>query len=44
MQIPRELTTQNFIGSMEDVKFDGQNVGLWNFENAENNLEGAIEK
>lgn len=39
-QIADPVTRQSFIGSMEDVKFDDTPVGIWNFEDAENNLVG----
>ena len=43
-QISYEVTLDNFIGAMESVEFDDQPMGLWNFEEAENNCgcRGAV--
>lgn len=39
-QLP--VTTTFFQGSLEDIKFDDDPVGLWNFVDAENNLRGEL--
>ncbi|XP_012943161.1 laminin subunit alpha isoform X2 [Aplysia californica] len=44
VKIPRDITTQMFEGGMEDLKFDGEPVGLWNFVAGENNYEGEQER
>ncbi|PVD23436.1 hypothetical protein C0Q70_16705 [Pomacea canaliculata] len=36
------VTTTFFQGSLEDIKFDDDPVGLWNFVDAENNLRGEL--
>ncbi|XP_055884413.1 laminin subunit alpha-like isoform X2 [Biomphalaria glabrata] len=39
-EVPLELTTEPFNGGMEDLKFDDEPVGLWNFVEAKNNKVG----
>ncbi|XP_076440495.1 laminin subunit alpha-like [Babylonia areolata] len=36
------VSRRAFIGSVEDIKFDDTHVGLWNFEDAENNRVGEF--
>ena len=34
----------NYIGAMESIHFDDRPMGLWNFEEADNNYVGARER
>ncbi|BFY99968.1 hypothetical protein BsWGS_03008 [Bradybaena similaris] len=40
VRIPRDLITKSFEGGLEDLKFDEENVGLWNFLQGGNNYVG----
>ncbi|XP_041356694.1 laminin subunit alpha-like [Gigantopelta aegis] len=42
--VPPSLITYNFIGAMEELKFDDETLGLWNFVSGENNYEGHMER
>lgn len=44
MKIPRELITQPFEGAVEDLKFDEEPAGLWNFVEGENNFVGENQR
>ncbi|KAH9496293.1 hypothetical protein Btru_018041, partial [Bulinus truncatus] len=44
IEIPNELTRKYFIGGMEELKFDGEPVGFWNFLAGANNYVGQTER
>lgn len=39
-KIPRDLITKSFEGGLEDLKFDEESVGLWNFLQGDSNYVG----
>ena len=43
-QISNEVSTVKFMGDMESIEFDENPMGLWNFEDGENNYVGARER
>ena len=40
-QLDNKLTNFHFVGCIEDVKFDGLPVGMWDFVEGENNNRGC---
>ena len=44
LQLPSDVDSTFYEGSMEEVMFDGKPLGLWNFVEGENNFKGAIER
>ncbi|RUS82429.1 hypothetical protein EGW08_009817 [Elysia chlorotica] len=42
--IPQDLMTKPFEGVMEELTFDGEPLGLWNFVAAANNFKGANQR
>ncbi|CAL1548003.1 unnamed protein product [Lymnaea stagnalis] len=40
IMIPQELTSQPYSGGIQDLIFDGEPIGLWNFVEGENNYVG----
>ncbi|XP_071119471.1 laminin subunit alpha-like [Haliotis cracherodii] len=44
VMLPSSINGRRYIGVMEDLKFDEQSLGLWNFIMAENNYYGENER
>ncbi|GFS13654.1 laminin subunit alpha, partial [Elysia marginata] len=42
--VPKGMTTTPYKGTIEELKFDGELLGLWNFVDAKNNLKGANQR
>ncbi|GFO21134.1 laminin subunit alpha-3 [Plakobranchus ocellatus] len=42
--LPQGISTNSFVGSMEELKFDEAFLGLWNFVQAQNNYQGEKER
>ena len=38
------MTTAPYVGQMEELMFDGEPLGLWNFVSAKNNKKGANQR
>ena len=38
------MIRDNFDGAMESIEFDDAPMGIWNFEEADNNFVGARER
>lgn len=43
-KLPNGLSANYYQGVMEDVTFDDQPLGLWNFVYGENSYVGAVER
>lgn len=41
-QLENKLSYMRFVGCIEDVKFDGLPIGMWDFVNGENNNRGCL--
>ena len=44
LQLNTRLKNLHFEGYIEDIKFDGVPVGVWDFIDGENNLYGAKQR